>query len=350
MTNTNWISDRFATESDAPIWMASVLFFAVGVLILLAGMSIGYPPVLIVVLEVVIFFMLYAIIALSVNLQFGFTGIVNFGPVLFFAVGGYTTAMVASSGSYQGITFGLSWPVALVLGMIMSILVGVILALSSIQLRGDFLAVVTLAAAEIFHQLTVTLRSVFGGDNGISNVPRIFAAGDPQTSMIVAILIFAGLMLAFYALVNRLTDSPYGRVLRAIKADETTTRSLGKKTFRYKLQVFIYGAAAMGLAGGLFALFNGAISPGFTTLDLTVLVWIGMLIGGAGNNRGVLGGLALIMGLQLFSRFANQIYPGSSTQFAAARLMLIGLLLVVIIRYRPEGLWGDSRDSEVVQA
>lgn len=350
MTYTNWVPERLRTESDAPTWIASVLLFTVGVLILLAGISIGYPPVLIVIFEVIVFFMLYAIIVLSVNLQFGFTGIVNFGPVLFFAVGGYTTAIVASSGSYQGITFGLSWPLAVVLGILMSILVGVILALSSIQLRGDFLAIVTLAAAEIFHQLTVTVRPVFGGTTGISNVPQIFQAGDPKTSMIVAILVFAGIMVAFYGIVNRLTGSPYGRVLRAIKADETTTRSLGKQTFRYKFQVFIYGAAAMGLAGGLFALFNGSISPGFTTLDLTVLVWIGMLIGGAGNNRGVLGGLSIIMGLELFSRFGNQIYPGSATQFAAARLMLIGLLLLIIIRYRPAGIWGDPQEMEVVEA
>lgn len=350
MTVERWIPDRLRSQSDTPIWISSVLLFTAGLLILLAGIRLGYPPVLLVLLEVVVFFLLYAIITLSVNLQFGFTGIVNFGPVLFFAVGGYTTAMVASSGSYQGITFGLAWPVALGLGVLMAILTGVILALSSIQLRGDFLAVVTLAAAEIFHQLTDTVRSIFGGDNGISNVPQVFSATDPQTTIVVVILMIGGILMAFYGIINRLTGSPYGRVLRAIKADETTTRSLGKQTFRYKLQVFIYGSAAMGLAGGLFALFNGAISPGFTTLDVTVLVWIGMLIGGAGNNRGVLGGLAIIMGLQLFSRFANQIFPGSSTQFAATRLMVIGLLLILIIRYRPAGIWGDPREMEAVQS
>ncbi len=341
--------ERLSDMGDAPLWGVSVVLVALGLVLLLTGTTVGYPPLFIVLFEVLVFFLLYGMLILPVNLQFGFTGIVNFGPVLFYAVGGYTTAMLASSGTYQGWTFDIAWPIALVVGIILAVVTGVILGLTSIQLRGDFLAIVTLAAAEIFHQATETLRSVFGGENGILNVPQIFRASTPETTMVVSMLILGGVLVAIYGFMGRLTGSPFGRVLRGIRSDETTTQSLGKPTFRYKMLVFMYGAAIMGFAGGMFALFNGGIAPGFTTLDVTVLIWIGMLIGGAGNNRGVLGGLALIMGFQLLSRFGNQVFPGSATQFAAGRLMLIGLLLILIIRYRPAGIWGNPQEMEVVQ-
>ena len=349
MSVASSVADQLEEMGDTPLWVSSIVLVGLGTLLLFTEMSIGYPPIFIVLFEVFVFFLLYAMIILPVNLQFGFTGIVNFGPVLFYAVGGYTTAMLASSGTYQGWTFDIAWPIALLVGVVLAVVTGVILGLTSIQLRGDFLAIVTLAAAEIFHQMTETLRKVFGGENGILNVPQVFQASTPETTMIVSMLIIGGVLVAVYGFVNRLTGSPFGRVLRAIKADETTTQSLGKPTFRYKMLVFMYGAAIMGFAGGLFAVFNGGIAPGFTTLDVTVLIWIGMLIGGAGNNRGVLGGLALIMGFQLLSRFGNQLFPGSATQFAAGRLMLIGLLLILIIRYRPAGIWGNPEEMEVVQ-
>ena len=148
----------------------------------------------------------------------------------------------------------------------------------------------------------------------------------PVDATRAGILLF-GLAVLFYGLFHRLSASPYGRVLRAIRVDEQVTETLGKRVFRYKLVVFVYGAA----------------SAGFFTIQVTVVVWIGMLIGGAGSDRGVLGGLAIIMGFQLATRFLNDVVPViTQDQFASLRLILIGLLLMVIIKYRPEGIWGDA--------
>ncbi|WP_254768044.1 ABC transporter permease subunit [Salinilacihabitans rarus] len=157
------------------------------------------------------------------------------------------------------------------------------------------------------------------------------------------LFVFGALALLFYGVFHRLSASPYGRVLRAIRADDLVTETVGKRVFRYKVAAFVYGAAVAGLAGALLVFYNGADAVGFFTIDVTVVLWVGMLIGGAGNDRGVVGGLAIIMGFQLATRFFNDAIPFvTQDRFASVRLMLVGLLLMLIVRYRPEGIWGDA--------
>lgn len=332
--------------SDRTLFGGAVVLALLGIGLKFSGITLAYPSQTLVFLEVLSFLLLYGLVILGLNLQFGYTGLVNFGPVLFFAIGAYTTAMLASTGG-PSMAFGMPWFVALLVGIVMAGIVGALLGLTTLELRGDYLAIVTLAAAEIFHGLAYSLQHITGGQNGILQVPTVFSAGTTETSSIVAVLIFGGLLFGAYLVINRLTESPYGRVLHGIRSDEDATEALGKPTFRYKLLVMVYGAALMGLAGGLLALFNGAMAPGFITIDLTVTVWIAMLIGGAGNHRGVLGGLVIVMGFRLLTRFFNQTLPISSTDFASLRLILLGLLLIVIIRFRPAGIWGDPRKLEV---
>jgi len=334
-------------SDDRLLWAVGAVLVLLGLAIIFSGLEFGLSGIILIVIEVGIFFLLYALLVLPVNVQFGVSGLVNFGPVLWFGIGAYATAMLASTGSYQGVTFGFPWPIAVLAGVVLAILVGLLLGVTTLQLRGDFLAVVTLAAAEILYGIVEKVGG-FGGATGIGGVPRIFeAASFPMTDLAVT-FVLAGVVVFVYALAQRITDSPYGRLLKAIRSDEDATEALGKPTFRYKVLVFIYGAVIMGLAGSLLALYNGAVSPGFITLDVTVLVWIGMLIGGAGSNRGSVYGLAIIMGLQLFTRIANEAFPVSQSQFAALRLMIIGLLLVLIIRYRPSGIWGNPEEREVL--
>lgn len=307
------------------------------------------PTGLSVFFEVGVLFVVYGILVLGLDLQYGHTGLVNFGHVVFFAVGGYTVAILAAQNSFSGTSLGYPWPLALVAGVITAGVVGAIVGATSLRLRDDFLAIATLAAAEIFHSVTVNVQGIFGGSTGILSIPRPIrtAAGDYDTMMIVTLVLFSGLTALTYAGLTRLTDAPYGRVLRAIRADELVTRSVGKSVFTYKMQAFVYGAALAGFAGGIFALYNGALSPEFFTIQVTVTVWIGMLLGGASNHRAVLGGLAVIMGLRLFSRFANDAVPVTATEFASLRLIAIGMILVLVIRYRPAGIWGDPDELGV---
>ncbi|MDS0300568.1 branched-chain amino acid ABC transporter permease [Halogeometricum sp. S1BR25-6] len=315
----------------------------------LTPLVVSLPGSLYVFFEVGILFALYGVLVLGLDLQYGHTGLVNFGHVAFFAVGAYAVAMLSARDSFAGISLGLPWPVALIGGIVAAALLGAAVGATSIRLRDDFLAVATLATAEIVHSLFVSFEGIFGGNVGIGSIPQPVSdlAGDADTAMLATILLFGGVMLLTLAAVTRLTEAPYGRVLRAIRADELVTRSVGKSVITYKMQSFVYGAALAGLAGGLFALYTGAVAPGYFTIQVTVTVWIGMLLGGAANHRGVLAGLAVIMGLRLLSRFALGVTPISADAFASVRLVVVGLVLVAVIRYRPAGIWGDAEELGV---
>ncbi|GAB3419509.1 branched-chain amino acid ABC transporter permease [Haloparvum alkalitolerans] len=329
--------------------IAGVVCLLVGALFALTPMRAQLPSFLYVFVEVGILFVVYGLLVLGLDLQYGHTGLVNFGHVVFFAVGGYATAMLSAQDSFSGVALGYPWPIGLAVGVLAAAVLGLALSVTSIRLRGDFLAIVTLATAEIFHSVFVNFQGIFGGNVGILGVPRPIAAlvADGDTRLVATLFVLGGVTLVTLAAVTRLTEAPYGRVLRAIRADELVTRSLGKSTITYKTQAFVYGAALAGLAGGLFALYNGAVAPGFFTIQVTVTIWIGMLLGGAANHRAVLAGLAIIMGLRLLSRFALGVTPVSGDVFASIRLIVVGMILVAVIRYRPAGIWGNARELGV---
>ena len=343
------VVDRIPRGDGDLALIAGVCCVLIGGLFALTPLRAQLPSAFYVFVEVGILFVIYGLLVLGLDLQYGHTGLVNFGHVAFFAVGAYGTAMLSAQDTFAGIGLGYPWPLALGVGVAAAALVGLGVSATSIRLRGDFLAIVTLAAAEILHSIFVNFEEIFGGNVGILGVPRPIAAlvGDADTRLVATLLVIGGITLVALAGVTRLTSAPYGRVLRAIRADELVTRSVGKSTVTYKTQAFVYGAALAGLAGGLFALYNGAVAPGFFTIQVTVTVWIGMLLGGAANHRAVLAGLAIIMGLRLVSRFALDVTPVPSDVFASIRLVVVGLILVAVIRYRPAGIWGDAQELGV---
>jgi branched-chain amino acid transport system permease protein len=329
-----------------PGWAGFAIGF-VGLALVASPLRIGLPGWMGVFLEVSVLFLVYGLLVLGVNLHYGFTGMINFGHVVFFAVGAYAMGILTAQDPFAGIGLGLAWPIGLVGAVLAATAVGALLGVSTLRLRDDFLAIVTIAAAEIFHDLIKNFEGVTGADVGLLNIPRpIYAlvGESTDTAVLSTILVYLGVLGVTFALFSRLTAAPYGDVLRAIRDDELITRALGKDAFRYKMQVFIYGAALAGLAGGLWAMYLGAISPGMFTIDVTITLYIAMYVGGIGTHRGALFGLFLIVGLRLFTRFLNDLGPVSQTQFASARLVLIGLILIFVIRFRPEGLLGDSQE------
>ncbi|WP_433633646.1 branched-chain amino acid ABC transporter permease [Halomicrococcus sp. NG-SE-24] len=342
MSVTDTVTNRGSLLLAALTAVIAALFLWTPVNAQVPGAALAY-------LEVTILLLLYILLVLGLNLQFGFTGLINFGHVAFFAVGAYTVAMLTAVNPYAGTGLGLPWPVGLLAGVITASVLGIIIGMSTLRLRDDFLAIATLAAAEIIHSLFVAFRGLFGAHVGILGIPQPLkeATSSSDTEVLAALFVFATIALLTYAGINRLTNAPYGRVLRAIRADELVTRALGKPAVTYKMQSFVYGAALAGFAGGLYALYNGAVSPGFFTLNVTVIIWIGMLLGGPGNNRAVIAGLAIIVGLRFLTRFVQGPIPVSSADFASLRLMVVGLVLVGIIRYKPEGIWGNAEELGV---
>ncbi|WP_336000473.1 branched-chain amino acid ABC transporter permease [Halorientalis halophila] len=338
------------TESPLNYLRVGALVTILSVVYLFSGLQAGYPGWVLLVFNVLIVnFVLYGILLLGLNLQYGYAGIVNFGPVLFFALGAYTVALVSAESTFSDLGMGMPWYVGVAAALVVVLVVAFILSLSTIQLRGDYLAVVTLAGAEIFHEMAAGLPATLGGNQGIPGIPRIFhdIAPDAFTAGLAAFGALTGLLIISYAVMQRLGESPFGRVLRGIRDDETAVEFLGKDIFSYKIKTFLIGSVPMGLAGAFLGLINGGVAPGFITIDVTVLVWVGMLIGGAGSNRGALVGLLIISSFQLFTRFANQSIPVGSNTFASLRLMAVGLLMILIIVYRPQGLFGDPDKLEV---
>lgn len=322
------------------------------------------PDLVFVFVDETVLFILYAMVLLGLNLQFGDTGIINFGPVLFLALGLYGTALIsAETPTYaEAVGLNLFWGLGILGGLVAAVVGGLVLGLSTLRLREDYLAITTLAAAEIFHEIVRSFRAPFGGSTGVTGIPQLVVeTGSPggvlplaenaSTRDLGTVLLFVGVLLVAYEAFRRLSRSPYGRVLRAIQSDEDATRGLGKPTLLYKTQAFVYGAVVAGMAGGLMAMYFGSVSPGLITIDVTVIIWIGMMIGGAGTHRGAIVGLAIIMFFELAIRLLNapvtQQLGVSAVRFNALRGLLVGLLLMAVIRYRPAGLFGDPERLEV---
>lgn len=327
--------------------LVGVGVFVFGLVLLLSPIELEIPGGTQAILQVALLFLVYGLLVTGVNLQYGFTGLVNFGHVAFFAVGAYAAGMLTANDPFAGVGLGLHWTAGLVGAILAATLLGALVGASSLRLRDDFLAIATIATAEIVNDVLIGFDSITGGNVGLLDIPRPvydLANGDADMGFIVTLVLYLGVLLAIFALLARLTSAAYGDVLRAIRSDELAARALGKGVFSYKMQVFVYGTALAGLAGGLWAFALGAISPAMFTIDVTITLYIAMYIGGIGTHRGALLGLFLIVALRLFTRFLNGVVPLTQTQFASGRLVLIGLILIFIIRFRPQGLLGDAKE------
>ncbi|KIZ47865.1 MULTISPECIES: branched-chain amino acid ABC transporter permease [Rhodopseudomonas] len=276
---------------------------------------------------------IYMILALALNLQFGLTGLINFGVVGFYGLGAYASGIATE-------TFHVPFIAGLGCAMIVGAIAGAAVSLLSLRLSGDFLAIVTLGFAE-------TVRLVFnnedwltGGPRGflISTRPVIEGLGRSLTAyMVLGVVVVAAVIV--YVLMRRLATAPYGRVLRAIREDDLVPATLGKNIFVYRLQAFVLGSAVMAGGGSLYAHYVQTITPENFTTPVAILVWMSVIVGGAGNMVGtVLGSLAVVSiyeGTRFLSPWLAFL---DAEQVSALRFIIIGSVLIVMIRFRPEGL------------
>lgn len=280
----------------------------------------------------------YALLALGLNLQWGMAGLVNFGLVAFFAVGAYTSALVTLAGA--------SFPVGLAAGACLAAVLGLIVALSTVRLREDYLAVVTLGAAEIVRLVVLNEVWLTEGARGLPGIPRPLQ-GHFTTGYGLFYLALVVLAVAIsFVLAEAIRRSPFGRVLRAIREDADVTAVAGKNVLAFKLQAFVLGAGIAGVAGSLYAHYLTFLSPDQFDPTVTIYVWIAVIVGGSGNNRGVLMGALILMGLLEGTRFLKDLVPAiSGVRLAALRLMFVGFLIIVFMMFRPEGLWKEEKQS-----
>lgn len=305
--------------------------------------------------------LIYGLLALGLNLHYGYTGLLNFGHVAFFAAGAFTSALVtlpppgspaylALDARYQ-IGFGLPFPVGLVLAGVAGGVLAFLIGITSVRLTSHYLAIATFAMAEIFHSFLSNEEWLTRGVYGISVVPQpLKGSVVPVSQYLYFYLVLTAVVVAFLLfLTHRLTESPFGRVLRGIREDELAARSLGKDTPRVKLRAFVIGGALAGVAGSLWVHSIGAVHVGQFVPIITFQVWLAMLMGGAGNNVGVIAGAFILIALRESTRFLSNI-PGLD-RFTAAnptfvpslRFVIIGLLLIIIVRFFPDGVLPERR-------
>jgi branched-chain amino acid transport system permease protein len=278
-----------------------------------------------------------ALMALGVNVVWGFAGMVNLGLVGFFAVGAYTSALLTGKAGFA-IAGGMA------AATVVAALVGAIVALVTVRLRGDYLAIVTLGFAETIRIVASNAIWLTNGTDGLSGIPGPGRGLlSPEMFNVVYLAIVGAIVAVAYIVNERLRASPFGRVLRAIRDDEQVAAVAGKHVTRFKVKAFAIGSAALGLAGALYAHYTSYIAPDIFVPLLTLYIKLALLAGGLGNNRGAIVGAFAVVFLLESTRFVIPYVPGiTPVQGAAIREFLIATFLLVMLRYKPSGLLPES--------
>jgi len=307
----------------------------------------------------------FALAALGLNVQFGYTGLLNFGQAAFMACGAYGLGMTAH---YFGVSFW--W--GIVFGLIYVIVLGLIVGIPTLRLRADYLAIVTIATAEIVRLVvrSVRFKHFFGGSDGINNFSKAFRDLNPfgvgdfygirpfrfsgytlWTLLVAWVLVAVGSIFVW-----ALMRSPWGRVVKAIREDEDAVRSLGKNVYTYKMQSLIIGGVLGMFSGMIFALDRGSIQPDNYSRDVTFYILTALVLGGVAKVMGSIVGPMMFWGLFVFSdNFLRDLTDTGplriagvtiiqSTQVGAVNYMLVGLGLILLMTLRPQGVFGNRKE------
>ena len=281
------------------------------------------------ILDTLIYVGIYGILAISLNLEAGYTRLMNFGKVAFFAIGAYASALLSIAGA--------PFLTGLIAGILLSAMFGFLVALPALRLRADYLAIVTLSFGEILRLFFLNEQWLTNGPMGLRGIPQpLFSVFDNNYLVFYAVMVFVFLIIC-YAFSEKIMNSPFGITLKAIRDDEDAVSAFGGDTFRFKVKVFIIGSAMAGVSGALFAHYIAFISPDMFFPSLTFSVWTMMVIGGSANNLGVIAGAFLIQFLERGTRFIKD-FVDLGIEPSNLRIIIIGILLILFILYKPEGI------------
>ncbi|MFN0184879.1 MAG: branched-chain amino acid ABC transporter permease, partial [Aquabacterium sp.] len=290
--------------------------------------------------------LILGLVTLGLNLQWGSTGLFNAGVVGFYAIGGYTQAILTAepAAGHLG-NLGWPWAAGLVAAMAVTALAAWAIGALTVRLRGDYLAITSFGIAVAIQLVTLNAQALTGGPNGLTRLAKPMAglADTPWAFNLVYLGLLVLIVGTVYVALERMLRSPWGRVLRAIREDELAAVALGKSATRFRLEAFVIGSTLMGLAGALYVSFIGFVSPFDFLPILTFQVWAMLIVGGSGNNRGALLGALVVWGIWTLSGVAvtKLLPPSQAAQGAALQVILIGLALVLMLLYRPRGLIGE---------
>ncbi len=303
---------------------------------------------------------IYCLAAVGLNVQFGYTGLLNFGQVAFVAAGAYSVGVIV-------LTFDLSLWLAILVGILASSILALILGIPTLRLRADYLAIVTIAASELLRLLvrSIAFKDTFGGAQGLNGklgqqfhdlnpLPTDFTSFPVLTwtrQDLWVVIVGWLLVVLFTLLVWGLVRSPWGRVVKGIREDEDAVVSLGKNVFVYKMQALVLGGIIGGFGGIVWAVAKQSVQPDTFQPDFTFFAYTILLLGGAARVFGPIVGAIIFWFLlagvgELLSQMIQAGYIDflSATDVGSIRFILMGLGLMLLMIFRPQGIFGDRRE------
>jgi branched-chain amino acid transport system permease protein len=299
------------------------------------------------------YFVIYNILTWGLNIQFGYAGIPNFTYITFMAAGAYFSGAVglgkSTNPQYVQYILGLHWPFPLTLlfGAVVASILGALLGLVVLnRLRSDYLAIVTFSLGFIAFDFVSSFVPLFNGFEGIAGIQLPLTdvlKTDFNGYQIVFILVGLVIMAILWLVANRIYNAPIGRTMRAIREDIDVAEALGKNTFKFRMIALVIGCFYAGVGGALTIEFVGAFNPSGWTAPETFVIWAALLVGGRANNLGVVVGSFLVP-ITLFE--LSRFLPTSAEHpvlIEGLRFMLIGVLLIVVLWFRPQGVLPERK-------
>jgi branched-chain amino acid transport system permease protein len=309
---------------------------------------------------------IYALAAIGLNLHFGYTGLLNFGQVAFLLVGAYGVGISVAK-------FGLPLAVGVLVAVIVSVILALLLGIPTLRLRGDYLAIATIAVGEILRLFVNSsyLEPLTGGSLGLTD-PALAGSGPQRlpnegftamnpfvggktyvwgpfhylgSDLWVMIITWAIVILAC-VLIFLLMRSPWGRVLRSVREDELAARSLGKNVYSFKMQALVIGGVIGGLAGVMYTMnIPGQVPTNFMP-EVTFYLWVIVILGGAGRIFGpIIGALLFWFIFSFLGSFLSDLFPGANV--GAARIAIVGVILMLLMVFRPAGILGSREEMRL---
>ncbi len=275
---------------------------------------------------------IYIILTLSLNLVVGYTGLAALGHAAFSCVGAYASSLLA-------LNYGLSPWLGLLIGACVAAILGIFIGAPSLRLKGDYLAIATFGLGVIVYSVAKNWMSVTRGPMGLPGIPGFSVFGFQLSSVWAYLILVAVFVFLTYFIIRRVVKSPFGRILRGIREDEIATLAMGKDVNKHKIMVFVIGAFFAGIAGSLYAHYITFIDPSSFTVMESITILLMVVFGGMGSLGGSFVGAAILVIFPELLRFLGM----PSSVAAPLRQMIYGLLLIVLMLYRPQGILGAYR-------
>ena len=282
--------------------------------------------------HLLIYLNIYIIIAISLNMLMGYSGLFQVAHAAYYGIGAYATALLT-------VKAGLGFIPSVILASVISATLSLLVSLPAWRFKGDFFVMLSLSVQVAIYSLLYNWTDLTNGPFGITGIPRPIILGYEFDTLGGMLLLSTAFMLLCGAITYFLLSSPWGRSLRAMRDDELAARGLGKNTRMLKLQAFLIACAMVAVAGGLYASYVSYIDPTSFTLDESILMISMIIMGGTGNFRGPVIGALTLIAIPEILRFVH--IPDSIA--ANVRLLAYGLLLIIIVHLRPQGISGEYR-------